>query len=780
MTLLRKDTEETVEEVAGHSVESEEELIQEMIASDLAENDPNDHERLFAHALEDIDNEFPMFVHNEHIDDEDEDDEFERHRVEEESAKDAAVAEETHEEQPVSYQETRYDSEEMHALLRAMDEPDIYAHGNENHKYKPANVFPLWLLKSRNWQTTKAKKGDGGGQDVSEILRIAPANRSAEQQSILVYWIMSVWQTANVMGIKKVHQMLQEFKYISYEPEENIITEGEAGLTFYIIISGECNVHKAGIGIVAKLGRGKGFGELALTKGDVRTATIRTISRCEVLSLHKLDYDHFVKDIQQAERREHFFLLRECSLFLKWNRSKVDKLCNTCTRKTFEAGTTVFKQGDEPDKMYVVMEGVIEIIKEVHIVCKNRWPTALGEWKDAVKTTVKPIRVSVIRRGGYFGELGIVRSAVRAATAVCQTKCTLVMVDKLELMHHINHSKTSELAPLTRGVKAYPSDEDILKVIGEIRGGPQSRAQLGDVVIMPNKIEKREEIDPRAASRMVETAKKKKVEKKEKGEGGPRKRKTAIGGGLATSTANAAASHLEDANNAASAPSGKKADQLSAAGAVTQQSWKELKAEAEELAAARRLELLIAESIEASTKHRPVVAQPLAALGNRGLSHSSLHLAAAAKPYAGSGSKRGGDSALACGLGSFAAALDPMDGHVEFVPRAMLDRPKGRSWNVHVPQEDAMPLLGTVTAVKRVPTGTSLRRLGSPIERSKSLPALAGPKGQHGGGGAHDIFRPMGRPESPPPDVPLRDFINKPVITYRDALSRSGLVKLKD
>lgn len=774
MTLSRKTTEETVEDVVGHSAESEEELIQEMIAADIAEHDPNDHERLFNHALEEIDNEFANIEHAQHIDDyEDEDDEFERHRVEEERAKDAAVAEETHEEQPVSYQETRYDSEEMHALLRAMDEPDIYTHGNENHKYKPANVFPLWLLKSRSWQTTKAKKGDGGGQDVSEILRIAPANRSAEQQSILVYWIMSVWQTANVMGIKKVHQMLQEFKYISYEPEENIITEGEAGLTFYIIISGECNVHKAGIGIVAKLGKGKGFGELALTKGDVRTATIRTISRCEVLSLHKLDYDHFVKDIQQAERREHFFLLRECSLFLKWNRSKVDKLCNTCTRKTFEAGTTVFKQGDEPDKMYVVMEGVIEIIKEVHIVCKNRWPTALGEWKDAVKTTVKPIRVSVIRRGGYFGELAIVRSALRAATAVCQTKCTLVMVDKLELMHHINHSKTSELEPLTRGVKAYPSDEDILKVIGEIRGGPQSRAQLGDVVIMPNKIEKREEVDPRAASRLVETAKKKKGEKGGPGGGGgdegPRKRKTAIGGGLATSTANAAALQLDDPK----VPAGKKTDLLAA------QSWKELKAEAEELAAARRHEQLIAESIEASTKHRPVDAQPLAALGGRGLSRTSLHLAPASKGGAGAGGKSSSGSALGCGLGSFAAALDPMDGHVEFVPRAMLDRPKGRSWNVHLPQEDTMPLLGTVTAVKRVPTGTSLRRLGSPIERSKSLPALGQPKGQEASA-AHDIFRPMGRPESPPPDVPLRDFLNKPVITYRDALSRSGLVKLRD
>ena len=34
------------------------------------------------------------------------------------------------------------------------------------------------------------------------------------------------------------------FHYLTYEPGENIITEGERGLTFYIIISGTCIVHK--------------------------------------------------------------------------------------------------------------------------------------------------------------------------------------------------------------------------------------------------------------------------------------------------------------------------------------------------------------------------------------------------------------------------------------------------------------------------------------------------------------------------------------------------------
>jgi CRP-like cAMP-binding protein len=67
--------------------------------------------------------------------------------------------------------------------------------------------------------------------------------------------------------------------------------------------------------VVAKKKKGETFGEIALTGKDQRTATIRAVTIVEVLRLHKVDYDHFVRDIQLAERRDHYHLLRECRLF---------------------------------------------------------------------------------------------------------------------------------------------------------------------------------------------------------------------------------------------------------------------------------------------------------------------------------------------------------------------------------------------------------------------------------------------------------------------------------
>jgi len=134
--------------------------------------------------------------------------------------------------------------------------------------------------------------------------------------------------------------MIQEFKYHSFHSETFVFKEGDRGLTFYIIIDGEAAVIKDGIGVVATLGRGKSFGEIALTEGkDLRTASIQAKGKLDVLCLHKLDYDTFVRDIQLNEKRENFITLKECKLFCDWSRFLITKTSQIIVRKTYEAGT---------------------------------------------------------------------------------------------------------------------------------------------------------------------------------------------------------------------------------------------------------------------------------------------------------------------------------------------------------------------------------------------------------------------------------------------------------
>jgi len=104
-------------------------------------------------------------------------------------------------------------------------------------------------------------------------------------------------------------------QYFEVATDEVIITEGERGYTFYIIIEGGVTIYKRGgmnvgedsLGMkVGTLGVGKAFGERALTADqyEYRQATVVSSSEpnCKVLVLHKSDYDTILKNYSEQVR----------------------------------------------------------------------------------------------------------------------------------------------------------------------------------------------------------------------------------------------------------------------------------------------------------------------------------------------------------------------------------------------------------------------------------------------------------------------------------------------
>lgn len=92
---------------------------------------------------------------------------------------------------------------------------------------------------------------------------------------------------------------------------EVILRQGEPGSRFYVITAGEAEVLQRGRDgiekVVATLGPGRYFGEIALLRGARRTATVRAVTDLNVVSLDRKDFGtlvrvlpHLLDQVEQA------------------------------------------------------------------------------------------------------------------------------------------------------------------------------------------------------------------------------------------------------------------------------------------------------------------------------------------------------------------------------------------------------------------------------------------------------------------------------------------------
>ena len=73
-----------------------------------------------------------------------------------------------------------------------------------------------------------------------------------------------------------------------FEPEQDIVRQGESGRRLYVIWSGQVDVIREGPSgpeVLATLGPGQHFGEMAVFQDVRRTATVRARTRVELLSI---------------------------------------------------------------------------------------------------------------------------------------------------------------------------------------------------------------------------------------------------------------------------------------------------------------------------------------------------------------------------------------------------------------------------------------------------------------------------------------------------------------
>lgn len=115
--------------------------------------------------------------------------------------------------------------------------------------------------------------------------------------------------------------------------------------------------------------------------------------------------------------KEEVEILRNIPLFAKLEPAKLKLLAFTSERIVFDAGQSLFQQGDAGDAAYIVIEGEAEVL---------------------VDTPRGKLAVATMTRNAIIGEIAILCDVPRTATVVAKSPLVTLRVDKENFFRLIN------------------------------------------------------------------------------------------------------------------------------------------------------------------------------------------------------------------------------------------------------------------------------------------------------------------------------------------------------